>query len=153
MHFFHYSISDCNILTFQNQMFITLDMMRGNQESIILVRKSLSHDTFLTAISMLFLQRFRIKIQTFPPPFIAFHSTTRSKSARQTQISAHKKHCLSLRNALSCSVRSCLLHSKKLLLRARRNIAECANIHKTLSHNALHKPAFLLQNPSNPFSA
>ena len=55
MHFFHYSISDCNILTFQNQMFITLDMMRGNQESIILVRKSLSHDTFLTAISMLFL--------------------------------------------------------------------------------------------------
>lgn len=55
MHFFHYSISDCNILTFQNLMSIVPNMMRGNQESIILVRKSPSYDTFLTAISMLFL--------------------------------------------------------------------------------------------------
>lgn len=53
--FFLYNVSDCNILTFQNQMFITPDMMRGNHESIILVRKNPSYDTFLTAISMLFL--------------------------------------------------------------------------------------------------
>lgn len=53
--FFHYSISDCNILTFQNLMSIVPDMMRGNQESIMIVRKSPSYDTFLTAISMLFL--------------------------------------------------------------------------------------------------
>lgn len=53
--FFLYNVSDCNILTFQNLMSIVPDMMRGNQESIILVRKSPLHDTFLTAISMLFL--------------------------------------------------------------------------------------------------
>ena len=55
MHFFLYNVSDCNILTFQNLMSIVPDMMRGNQESIILVRKSPLHDTFLTAISVLFL--------------------------------------------------------------------------------------------------
>lgn len=53
--FFLYNVSDCNILTFQNLMSIVPNMMRGNQESIILVIKSPSYDTFLTAISMLFL--------------------------------------------------------------------------------------------------
>lgn len=55
MHFFLYNVSDCNILTFQNQMSIVPDMMRGNQESIMIVIKSPSYDTFLTAISVLFL--------------------------------------------------------------------------------------------------
>lgn len=67
MHFFHYSISDCNILTFQNLMSIVPDMMRGYQESIMIVIKSPSYDTFLTAISMLFYSDFALKYRHFRP--------------------------------------------------------------------------------------